>query len=133
MGIFEKVQNLIFKTIVLYMRMESYEGGRFLCFFFGGGGVPGEHFFYSFFSFFVTSSVIVDVVNATGLHCVRVYAVATFMVNQGGGGVGNLFRTTYNWCELLEIRTQFTPACRFKLRVCSAFITVLIAMGIGYN
>ena len=60
-----------------------------------------------------------------------VYAVANFMVNQGGG---DFFRTTYNyWCELLEIRTQFTPACRFKLRVCSAFITVLIAMGIGYN
>ena len=38
-----------------------------------------------FFFFFVTSSVIVDVVNATGLHCVRVYAVATFMVNQGAG------------------------------------------------
>ena len=45
-------------------------------------------------------SIIFDVVNATGLHCVRVYVVATFMVNQG---VRNLFRTPYNWCELLEI------------------------------
>ena len=86
-------------------------------FFFGGGGVLESIFFLLFF--FVTSSVIVDVVNTTGLHCVRVYAVATFMVNRGG--------------ELLEIRTQFTPACPFKLRVCCAFMPILITMGIGTN
>ena len=68
---------------------------------------------------------------------VFMYLLRILYGKPGGGGIGKLFRTSYNWCELLEIRThcQFTPACRFKLRVCSAFITVLIAiiMGIGYN
>jgi hypothetical protein len=35
--------------------------------------------------FFLTSSVIVDAVNATGLCCVRVYAVAALMINRGRG------------------------------------------------
>ena len=48
------------------------------------GGVPGEHLFVYLF-FVLTSSVIVDAVIATGLCCVPVYAVATLMVNQGGG------------------------------------------------
>ena len=92
-------------------------------FFLGGG--PWRAFF---FSIFVTSSVIFVVVNATGFHCVCVHAVATFMVNQGSENCFVQLR-----CERIKIQTQFNPACRFKLKVRSAFITVLIVMGIGYN
>ena len=43
-----------------------------------------------------------------------------------------LFHDKYNYyLVLIVIRTKFTPACPFEFRVCFAFITVLIAMGIG--
>ena len=49
-----------------------------------GGSLESIYLFVYLF-FFLTSSGIVDAVNATGLCCVRVYVVATLMVNRGVG------------------------------------------------